>query len=153
RAVERNGNRLARKPRAVFTHRPRDGRIGPRLRPFPLAELLSRGEVLASLWVVQPAIGRVPPVLQVDDRHERRTLRVGKNRVLNVLCAAQADEHVLARLLLPFRDGVEPELDKVTRTCELLTDLEDHVAAIAERVEAVADVAAVEVTADRVRHV
>jgi hypothetical protein len=97
---------------------------------------VSPRDLPAALWCEKLAVSFVPPVAQVDHRDLCSPVSVGKQSVDNILAAAQPNVDVLAGLLFPLNNRVEPKLHEIRRACILFAAQEDDIGIAARFVEA-----------------
>ena len=115
--------------------------------------MLTGCKVLATLGSIDRAVSAVVPVADVDDVDHGSTFGVAQDGILHILGRTQGDSGVLARLLLPLGNAVEPELHEVERSGVLGTDQLHDVPVVREVVEALTDVLPVKLAAHGVSRV
>ena len=107
-------NRLLRISRAVFAHTLEDIIMGYLARAKTTL-ILTRSQILASFRCIESLLGIIP-LFDMDDVNHLSQLRILEDGILHILIARQSYPYMLARLGLPFGNGLQPELGEMVRT-------------------------------------
>src|SRR5437870_3357141 len=88
--------------------------------------MLTRREVLSTLWRIRLTILLVMPVADIDHIYYCGPCRIGQYSILYIFGGTQTNKRLLTRLFFPGGYFIEPELYKVQGTGKFCTNQMDH---------------------------